>query len=105
MARADDEYALERLGLTAINGNAETVPHLEPHHGPRALPRLSLLVHMGGLRPATRALAGRARDPGGKTEAERTPRISERLMAAQAGTLCVVGEARSRFVLAARRSM
>lgn len=83
--------ALDGLGLSPITREIATVPHLTPAPGPRALPLLDLGVYMRGVRFATQALAGRARDPFDRAEAERTSKMAERFMTAQGATRRVVG--------------
>jgi hypothetical protein len=84
----DDDVltALDGLGSPPLDLPIATVPHLPPAPGPRALPLPDLAVYMRGVRSATRALAGRARDAVDRTEAERTTTMAERFIAAQGAT-------------------
>ena len=83
--------ALDALGLPPLDLPIATVHHLDPAPGPRALSLPNLAVYMRGVRFATQALAGRARDPFDRAEAERTSKMAERFMAAQGSTLRVTG--------------
>jgi hypothetical protein len=83
--------ALDELGLPSIGLPVATAPHLEPAPGPRATSLPHLAVYMRGVRFATQALAGRARDPVDRAEAERTAEMAERFIAAQGATLRVTG--------------
>ena len=78
--------ALDALGLSPIEMPIATVPHLLPTPSPRAMKLLDLAVYMRGVRFATQALAVRARDPFDRDEAERTSKMAERYIAAQAAT-------------------
>ncbi len=84
----DDDVltALDGLGLPPLDLPIATVDHLLPRPGPRALPLPDLAVYMRGVRFATQALAGRARDPFDRAEAERSSRMAERVIAAQGAT-------------------
>jgi len=85
----DDEVlaALDRLGAAPIPAATEPVPRLEPAPGPRAMTLPDLAVYMRGVRFAMQAMAGRARDPFDRAEAERTKAMAERFIAAQGATL------------------
>ncbi len=89
----DGVAALERLGLPAIVATTDTLAHLDPAPGPRAMSLPDLAVYMRGVRFASQALAGRARDPWDRAEAERTARMAERFIAAQGATLRVLRRA------------
>lgn len=89
MDRPDDGdvlSALDDLRLPPIEATMQTLPHLTPAPGPRALPLADLAVYMRGVRFAMQAMAGRARDPWDKQEAERSARMAERFVAAQGAT-------------------
>ena len=90
----DDEIleALSSLGLSATETPTGTIPHLDPRPGSRATRLEHLAVYMRGVRFASMALAGRARDPFDKAEAERTSRMAERYIAAQGATLRLVNQ-------------
>lgn len=90
----DDEVlaALDALGLPPIEASVGPVARLPVAPGPRATKLADLGVYMRGVRFAAQALAGRARDPVDKVEAERTSRMAERYVAAQGATLRVAGE-------------
>jgi len=90
----DDEIldALSSLGLPATETPAGTIAHLDPRPGSRATKLDNLAVYMRGVRFASMALAGRARDPVDKAEAERTSRMAERYIAAQGATLRLVNQ-------------
>ena len=93
MDRPDDDEildALSSLGLPATETPAGTIAHLDPQPGSGATKLESLAVYMRGVRFASMALAGRARDPFDKAEAERTSRMAERYIAAQGATLRLV---------------
>ena len=85
----DDETltALDGLDLEPIAAPLEPVPHSAPSPGPRAMKLTDLGVYMRGVRFAMQAMAGRARDPFDKAEAERTSAMAERFMTAQGATL------------------
>jgi len=78
--------ALDTLGLPPLSQPVATVEHLEPGPGPRAMPLADLGVYLRGVRFATSGLAGRARDPFDRAEAERTSAMAERYLTAQAAT-------------------
>jgi hypothetical protein len=82
--------ALDGLVLPPRATSTETVPHLPPTPGPRALPLRDLSVYMRGVRFAMRAMANRARDPWDQAEALRTSKMAERFMVAQGATLQLV---------------
>ncbi len=90
----DDEIldALSSLGLPAAETPAGTIAHLAPRPGSRATKLENLAVYMRGVRFASMALAGRARDPFDQAEAERTSRMAERYIAAQGATLRLVDQ-------------
>ena len=90
----DDEIldALSLLGLPAAEAPAGTIAHLDPRPGSRAIKLEQLAVYMRGVRFAAMALAGRARDPFDRAEAERTSRMAERYVAAQGATLRLVDQ-------------
>lgn len=93
MDRPDDGEvlaALDRLGLPPTEATTETVPHATPSPGPRAMTLPNLAVYMRGVRFAMGAMAGRARDPFDRAEAERTATMAERFVAAQAATVRLV---------------
>jgi len=90
MDRPDDGdmlAALDALGLRPIDAPIATVPVTGPAPGPRAMSLANLAVYMRGVRFATQALAARARDTYHRGEAERTAKMAERFIAAQAATL------------------
>jgi uncharacterized protein HemX len=70
------------------------VAHLPPAPGPRATKLADLGTYMRGVRFAMQAMAGRARDPWDRAEAERTAKMAERYLAAQGATAraTVVGQ-------------
>ena len=78
--------ALDTLGLAPLDHPVATAEHLAPGPGPRAMPLSDLGVYLRGVRFATGGLAGRARDPFDRAEAERTSAMAERYIAAQAAT-------------------
>ncbi len=90
----DDEAlaALSSLGLPAAETPAGTIVHLDPRPGSRATKLGHLAVYLRGVRFASMALAGRARDPFDKAEAERTSWMAERYIAAQGATLRLVNQ-------------
>ena len=90
----DDEIleALSSLDLPATATPTGTIPHLDPRPGSRATRLEHLAVYLRGVRFASIALAGRARDPFDKAEAERTSRMAERYIAAQGATLRLVNQ-------------
>jgi hypothetical protein len=90
----DDEIldALSSLGLPTAETSAGTIAHLAPRPGSRATKLDNLAVYMRGVRFASMALAGRARDPFDQAEAERTSRMAERYIAAQGATLRLVDQ-------------
>ena len=93
MDRPNDDEILETLsslGLPATETLTATIAHLDPRPGSRATKLDSLAVYMRGVRFASMALAGRARDPFDQAEAERTSRMAERYIAAQGATLRLV---------------
>lgn len=85
----DDEImiALDRLDLSERPEPSSPVDHLPPAPSGRAMALPDLGVYLRGVRFATMALAGRARDPFDKSEAERTAKMAERFIAAQGATL------------------
>ena len=85
------QAALEGLGLPPLDLPIATVPHVDPAPGPRAYSLPDLAVYMRGVRYATQALAGRARDPVDRAEAVRTLEMAKRFLAAQGTTLRVTG--------------
>lgn len=90
----DDLFAaLERLRLPPAPSPAGGAPlaHLAPAPGPRALKLPDLGVYMRGVRFAMEAMAGRARDPFDRAEAERTATMAARFIAAQGATMRVTG--------------
>ena len=80
----------DALGLPATETPGGTIAHLDPRPGSRATKLDNLAVYMRGVRFASMALAGRARDPFDQAEAERTSRMAERYIAAQGATLRLV---------------
>jgi hypothetical protein len=84
----DDDIgvALANLRLAPLEHRARTAPHLPPIPGPRAVKLADLAVYLRGVRFAALALAGRARDPFDRSEAERTAAMAERYMAAVGAT-------------------
>jgi len=78
--------ALDTRGLPPLDRPLTTVSHRTPGPGLRAMPLPDLGVYLRGVRFATNGLAGRARDPFDRAEAERTSAMAERFMAAQAAT-------------------
>ncbi len=90
----DDEIldALSSLDLPATEAPTGMIAYLDPRPGSRATKLDSLAVYMRGVRFASMALAGRARDPFDKAEAERTCRMAERYIAAQGATLRLVNQ-------------
>ncbi|MDP9365700.1 MAG: redoxin domain-containing protein [Chloroflexota bacterium] len=89
----DDEVlaALDALGLPAIGSPVGPVAHLPPEPGPRATKLADLGPYMRGVRFAMQAMAGRARDPWDRAEAERTMRMAEGFLAAQGATTRATG--------------
>jgi len=79
--------ALDDLGLPPIEAATDTVPRLAPAPSGRAYKLTDLGPYMRGVRFSMTAMAGRARDPFDKAEAERTAKMAERFMAAQGATL------------------
>jgi len=89
MDRPVDEdvlIALDGLALPPLDLPIATALHLPPAPGPRALPLADLAVYMRGVRFSSMALAGRARDPFDRAEAERTSKMAERFIVAQGAT-------------------
>lgn len=84
--------ALAESAFPAVDRPLATAPHMSPTPGPRAMPLRDLAVYMRGVRFATQALANRARDPFDRDEAQRTAKMAERFIAAQAATRRVVDE-------------
>ena len=96
MDRPDDGDvlgALAGLRLASIQAPIQTLPHLTPVPGPRAVPLADLAIYMRGVRFAMQAMAQRARDPWDKREAERSARMAERYVAAQGATRRLTGGA------------
>ncbi len=90
MDRPNDDATLAAvagLGLGPLDIPLETVPHTVPAPGPRAMTVADLAVYLRGVRSAMQAMAGRARDPFDKAEAERSRAMAERFIAAQGATL------------------
>jgi hypothetical protein len=85
----DDDVlaAIEELGLPAIKGKTGTLEHGDPEPSGRAIGLADLGVYMRGVRFAMVAMAGRARDPYDKSEAERTSKLAEHYIAAQDATM------------------
>ncbi len=95
MDRPDDGgvlAALDRLGLPPVEATVTMVPHVAPSPGPRAMTLPNLGVYMRGVRFAMGAMAGRARDPFDRAEAERTATMAEGFIAAQAATVRATAE-------------
>ena len=93
MDRPGDDEVLQTLDGLALPPLAEApgrVPHLPPTPGRRATKLADLGVYMRGVRFAMQAMAGRARDPWDRTEAERTARMAERYIAAKGATMRAV---------------
>ncbi len=94
MDRPTDDPALAALDgfhLPPLEEPPATVPYSRPAAGPRAIGLPDLAVYMRGVRFAMQAMAGRARAPWDKIEAERTSKMAERFIAAQAATLRLTG--------------
>lgn len=79
--------AIERLELPSIEARDTPVSHIDPKPSGRAIGLANLAVYMRGVRFAMIAMAGRARDPFDREEAERTKRLAERFIEAQGTTL------------------
>ncbi len=79
--------AIEELELPPIDADAGPGRHIEPRPSGRAIELANLAVYMRGVRFAMIAMAGRARDPFDREEAERTKRLAERFIEAQGATL------------------
>jgi hypothetical protein len=84
---ADVLAAIEELELPPIDAGDGPVRHIEPRPSGRAIELANLAVYMRGVRFAMVALAGRARDPFDRKEAQRTAQLAERYIAAQGATL------------------
>lgn len=85
----DDDVlaAIAALELSPVESVTEPVAHVDPEPSPRAIGLADLSVYMRGVRFAMVALAGRARDPYDKSEAERTSKLAESYIAAQGATM------------------
>lgn len=85
--------AVEALALPPIEVPADPIAHVAPEPSQRAIELVNLGVYMRGVRFASTALAGRARDEFHRGEAERTKAMAESYIAAQGATLRVTGKA------------
>ncbi len=84
--------ALSSLNLPSCETPVGTTAHLEPQPGSRATRLEHLGVYMRGVRFASMALSGRARDPFDQAEAERTSQMAERYIAAQGATMRLMND-------------
>lgn len=79
--------ALDPLALPPRQAVSGIIAHLPPEPGPRAMPLRDLGIYLRGVRFATQALGARSRDSWDMSEAERTSRMAEGFLKAQAATL------------------
>ncbi len=89
MDRPDDGDVLEalvNLDLPPVEPASGVVSTRSPTPGPRATKLAELAIYLRGVRFAMTAMAGRARDPFDRAEAERTATMADRYMAAVAAT-------------------
>ncbi len=88
--RPDDDVLLNELDalqLNPVETPAETLPHLEPNPGRRAVGLKGLEAYMRGVRYASVALSGRMRDDADRRETDRTVLMAEAYIKAIAATL------------------
>jgi len=93
MDRPNDDailLALADLNLPSLDRLQGIIAHQTPQPGRRAISLENLAVYMRGVRFSSMALAGRARDPFDRQEAERTTQMAERYVTAQGATLRIV---------------
>ncbi len=83
--------ALDRLDLPPIAQPPPAPAAAESKPGGRAIALADLAVYLRGVRFAMKGMAGRARDPFDKSEAERTSAMAERYIAAVGETRRVAG--------------
>ncbi len=84
--------SIAELALSPLDIPVTTIAHITPRSGRQATPLADLAIYMRGVRWASQALADRARDPLDRMEGERTSKMAERFISAQAETRRLLGK-------------